>query len=272
MAGALCRGHYGVIALLLVASGLSACDQPKSPAPQAAPVAQPPPAPTPAPLPAPTALTREDVLRALAGAASAYSAGEATAGVDLVGRTFRIVLPFGCAGPAEEGRDGLGAWSRSADGAVVKLSVRPLDWTQSPLAVAGEGGPDWEAVNGFWIARPWLLKPGCPAAPATAARDGTAPMNAGLAWILPKDGSRLGQRQGEAYTFTLRDRAKGDAAATGGFRLVLEGRIGQFADGAPIRCTAETSDRPPVCIAAAQVDVLAFEDGSGARLREWRPT
>lgn len=278
MVGVLSHGQYGVIALLLAASALSACDRSeKAPAPQTAPVAQPPPAPAPVPLPTPAALSRENLLEALSAAASAYAAGEATAGVEMVGRTFRVVLPFGCAGPAATGPDGLAAWSRSADGAAIRLSVRPADWSQSPLVAMEGETPTWDAVNGFWIARPWLRKPGCPAAPAAPAAGATAeapaPMTAGLAWILPKEGSRLGQKRGEAYAFTLREGVKDSpAAGEGGFRLVLEGRIGEFADGVPIRCTATSADRAPVCVAAVQVDVLAFEDLNGARLREWRPT
>ena len=52
---------------------------------------------------------------------------------------------------------------------------------------------------------------------------------------------------------------------------MLEGRLGAFPDGRTIRCHAEGPDQRPVCVAAVQLDRVAFEDGaSGATLSEWR--
>ena len=57
-----------------------------------------------------------------------------------------------------------------------------------------------------------------------------------------------------------------------GYRVVLEGRFASFPDGRAIRCRAASIDQRPVCIAAVQLDRVAFEDGSsGTVLSEWRP-
>ena len=55
-----------------------------------------------------------------------------------------------------------------------------------------------------------------------------------------------------------------------GYRLVLEGRMGAFADGRAVRCRAAGPDQRPICIGAAQLDRVAFEDAQGAVLSEWR--
>ena len=56
-----------------------------------------------------------------------------------------------------------------------------------------------------------------------------------------------------------------------GYRLVLEGRFAAFPDGRSIHCRAETPDQRPLCIAAAQLDRVAFEDAdTGSVISEWR--
>jgi hypothetical protein len=55
-----------------------------------------------------------------------------------------------------------------------------------------------------------------------------------------------------------------------GFRLVIEGRLTDFPTGHAIRCRAPSAEARPICVAAAQVDRVAFEDADGRLLREWR--
>ena len=86
------------------------------------------------------------------------------------------------------------------------------------------------------------------------------------------EGSRFGRRNGRAYAFTLRgeDKTPPEPPAKG-YRLVLEGRFTAFPDGRSIHCRAETPDQRPLCVAAAQLDRVAFEDGdTGAVISEWR--
>ena len=93
----------------------------------------------------------------------------------------------------------------------------------------------------------------------------------GLASVFEADGSRLGRRNGRAYEHTVRGVDDQPAVApVQGYRLVLEGRLAAFPEGRSIRCRGSGPDQRPVCIAAVQIDRVAFEDAAGALLSEWR--
>lgn len=273
-----------LLALAMAAPLLASCDRAETPPPAKAPAATAP-VPTAPVVTAPKALSRGDLAMALERAASDYAAG-ASADPGIAGRSFVIRLPFGCGGPnppAGPQGDGKAHWSWSRDRAGINLAVTPADWGRSPLVTDAGAEPTWDGVDGFWIVRPWLTADTCPtvAAPPPSQLDADAPvpqaapspMTAGLAVIHSAEGSRLGRRDARGgYSYVIR---KSDdkplETPTQGYRLVLEGRIGAFPDGRPIRCTAESPDRRPVCIAAVQLDVVAFEDATSARLSEWRP-
>ena len=239
--------------------------------------AAPPPATLPAVTPAltPPSLGRTDLLNAIAVARSAYSAGQPDTAESLTGRQFAIRQAFGCAGPSEEAREGQASWSMDTKRRTIEIRLTPADWTNAPV-LAGAGGT-WEAVEGFWLTRPWMAADGCPtptlrptasqgeAAPTAVA---TAPVS-GLASVFQAEGSRVSRRDGRAYELTLR----GDPAPeppVGGYRLLIEGRFSAFPDGRSIRCQAPSAEVEPVCVAAAEVDRVAMEDASGKLLREWR--
>lgn len=280
------------IAVGVAAAGLAQCDRDRRPAS----------APTPeAPLIAPsTSLNREALVLALSRAASDHAAGRA-AGDELAGRTFRIALAFACPGETLNATPGVPGLTPSEDGRRLLLSVTPADWTRSPLVLPTGATPAWERVEGLWITRPWMTVEGCPAmqaAPSAAvaepvvappvAEGATAeparlepiiplapppsPMTVGLAVVSDGQTSRLGRRAGEAWSHTIRGEADAPVAASAaGYRLVLSGRIGRFPEGGAVRCSSETPDTRPVCVAAVELDLVAFEDASGARLSEWRP-
>lgn len=241
----------------------------------AEPVATPA-APTPAG-PAP-ALTREDLILAMEQAASAYASGQTPTGDSLSGRRFSIRLAFGCDGPrtnaADAAGDGLARWSWDEDRRSIRLSLAPGDWAESALVVGAGGGAAWEAVEGFWIPRPWLKSDACPGQtvdPLQAGAAGASPQTVGLAAVFGPDSSRLGRRDGRAYVHTIRP--EGDAVLIpppDGYRLVLEGRASAFPDSRAIHCRAPGPDSRPVCVMAATLDRVAFEDASGRQLSEWR--
>lgn len=260
---------------------LVGCQRQQAAAPVAAPATEAKPAPPALP---PSTLGREDLLQALDAAASAYAAGGAATAEDIAGRRFSLRQAFGCGGPAPSAAPGLGRWTWSRDKRAIELSLAPADWTSAPAF--GGTTEAWEAVEGFWIARPWMRDAGCPAR-STPARQtevrsdsGQQPemsepaerQVAGLAAVFARGGSRVGRRDGKPFIFSLR--GEGDSTlepAPDGYRLVLEGRIVAFPGGRAIRCDANSSDIRPVCIAAAEVDRVAFEDADGKLLREWRP-
>jgi hypothetical protein len=272
------RRHLAVLAMAAASVMLAQCerDKPASPAP---PSAAPEPAP-PKVIVAPAPMSREDLLAAVAGAASAYAAGEAVERSDpLVGRPFAIRVPFGCNGPrtapAGSAGDGLPRWSWGPEHKTIQLTLTPGDWLETALIAGAADGSDWEAVEGFWIPRPWLRKESCSSVRADALQSGEvapSPQTVGLAAVFRADESRVGRRNGQAYSYTVR--SEGDAppaAPAGGYRAVLEGRFAAFPGGRAIRCRASGPDQRPVCVAAIQLDRVAFQTAAGETLSEWRP-
>ncbi|WP_374533225.1 hypothetical protein [Phenylobacterium sp.] len=268
----------GPLAIVLAAAGLTLAGcQRQEPAPAPKPVeAAPPVVVPPAPPLPPPALGRADILAAIEVAASDYAAGRAAQGQLIAGRRFLIRQPFGCLDrDGEDPADGLANWSWGKTRKTIVLSLKPADWKESALAEAG----DWEAVEGFWLSRPWLKDETCPAGQWSQGNEGEAeapppvstPQTVGVAAVFEHGGSRLGRRSGRAYAFTVR--GEGDQpppAPVAGYRLVLEGRLGAFDDGRAIHCRASGPDQRPVCIAAVLLDRVAFEDAGGAVLSEWR--
>lgn len=229
----------------------------------------------------PPALTRGDLVIAAGQAASSYVEGKLPTVADpLVGRSFAVRVPFACNGPtppdASQGNsDGLAEWSWGADEKAIRLRMTPGDWTG--LALLGKTGAanKWEAVEGFWIPRPWLASESCPAVqsdPLRTEKLPASPQTVGLAAIFEKGGSRIGRRNGRAYEFTIR--AKGSEqlqAPKDGYRMLLEGRLASFPSGQAFECSTSGPDQRPVCIAAIQLERVAYEDAGGSTLSEWRP-
>lgn len=243
-----------------------------------APPAQPIEMPTP-PVPATTttALARTDILDAARSAASAYASGSEFEGADpLVGRTFAILAPVGCSGPAstlpDEAADGVARVAWADQQRAIQFTLTPGDWTESAL-IAGAGG-DWELVEGIWLPRPWMAEDTCPAVQTDPLRGGQVsptPNTVGLAVVHSQEGSRLDRRNGRAYVHALRgEGAEPPRLPEGGWRLRLEGRIVGFPGGRAFRCRASGPDQAPVCVAAVQLDRVALETTTGEVQSEWR--
>lgn len=271
--------RVAVLSTVAAALFLAQCDRSAPEPVDAEPVAADP-EPTPT-ISVPTTLTRAALLAATSRAAAAYAAGERMEGEDsLVGRRFALRVPFGCNGPqptaAESAGDGLARWSWGPESQTIQLTLTPGDWLNTALISGAADGSDWEAVEGFWIPRPWLTAGDCSTVRADPLQSGDgapSPQTVGLAAVFTKEDSRVGRRNGRAYAFTIRP--TGDtplAAPVGGYRLVLEGRLASFPDGRAIRCRASSPDQRPVCIAAIRLDRVAFTNAdSSVLLSEWRP-
>lgn len=279
----------------LAASGLilslSACERRE---PAAAPPPEPAAPATPTVVMGPARqIDRAELLAAVDVAASASARGQSPGGDDtLVGRRLVIRQAFGCspgdmqaAGAGATGGEGLARAAFGRDRKTLQLSLAPADWTEAPLTAGG--GETWESVEGFWLPRPWIRTDECPAAPSPAPAqpvEGEVPaaqpvlaqpasaQTVGLAAVFETGGSRLSRRNGRAYAFTVRGEDDLPVAPPpGGYRLVLEGRAIAFPNGRAIRCLSASVDQRPVCVVAAQVDRVAFEDAAGKTLSEWRP-
>lgn len=256
------------------------CDRdadPVAPIKTEAPVHEPA-AVTPAPV---AAASRADMIAAAARAASAYASGEAPSGSDpLVGRSFAIRTAFGCGvlpeGPAPSApTDGLVRAAWGPERKTIQITLTPGDWTGSALMAAPNAEADWEAVEGFWLARPWLAAEGCPSVVSDPLQSGNAApavQTVGVAAVFEEGASRVGRRNGRAYGFTVRpDNAETPLSPPqDGYRLLMEGRVTGFPNGRAFRCRASGPDQRPVCVAAIQLDRVAFTRADGAVMSEWR--
>ena len=229
------------IALAAALPLLASCQKPSEPAAPEAP------APAPPTVVLDSTLNRAALLAALTEARTATADGRPRDAA-LSGRTVSVRLPFGCegAGSTEQAQPGLPTLARGDDGSLM-LRVLPEDLAASGLVITA-GADDaatsspWEAVEGFWIARPWSGLDACrtdepalmavqtaeetetkgrsevgdvlsTAAPAPSETERTS----GLAAVFETGGSRLGRRQGQAYVHVIRgDRGVDPTPAPGG--------------------------------------------------------
>ena len=256
---------------ILAASILTICgcgrEEPTTPTPAAEP---PPPAITPGVL-TPPVVNRAAFIQAANAIASTAAAGSPAVGESLAGRRFVIRQAFGCGASAGAAHEGAASSAWGHERKVLNLSLTPADWGSAPL-MADAG--DWEAVQGYWITRPWMLGEGCPAKAAQETGDtpvSPSPMTLGLAAVHAVDSSRLGRRTGRSMDFAVRGvDGQSPVEPVEGYGLVLEGRFVAGPDGRSLRCRSEHPDRRPVCIALTEMDRIAFTDASGAVLAEWR--
>jgi hypothetical protein len=247
--------------------------RPMAPPPQ---TDTPPPAPQP-PIPvAAPVLTRGDLIAAAGVAASAYAGGAPPAAENraLVGRRFRLRIPFGCTGPLAPEEERSAFWSFGPERKTIRISVRPENWLDTALARELGGEETFDAVEGFWIPRPWLASEDCPARRGDPLQTGPAPASpetVGLATFYDKGGSRLEQRRDRPYETVVPVPETGEAPVPEGFRLILEGRIVGYPDGRAFRCLSAGENQRPVCVAGVQVETVAVEDPVAETVvAEWR--
>lgn len=218
-------------------------------------------------------LGRRDLLAAAAAAADAYAAGDAatTANAELVGRRFEIRIPFGCYGASPEEAAAPLRWNYDADAKALRISAAPEAWTDIPWLRVLVGN-EVEAVEGFWIPRPWSNSEACPTPEARMALPPILPMpqqTVGLAQLFEAGGSRVHRRDGEPYR-TVEKVELEALQATEGFRLVLSGRVGALPNGQPVGCHGAGAELRPVCLIAVEFDRVAIENPiSGEQLAEW---
>lgn len=243
-----------------------------SPKPKQAP-APPPPATDQVltiPVPPPVA-DRAEILTAVGQAASAFTAGLAQpkAVVDLAGRRFSLRLPFGCLGPQTTGA---ARYEYDTGKNSLKLTARAETWTKVEAIRDLVGTPQTEAIEGFWIPRPWILADACPAmrpqpVPVGAPPPAAAPLapTVGVVSTFEAGDSRLQQRGTRPYEVVR----KAEAPPSESFRLTLEGRIVDDAGG-PVVCRSDDPDRPPLCLVRVELDRVAIEGAAGEVFGEWR--
>lgn len=227
-------------------------------------------------------LDREALLIATLRAASAAATGANDAGAQraLDARPFALVLRFGCPG-SDVGRDGSVEERGDAENRSVLLRSRPDVSLDDPLLVPNAETAGIEAVEGFWITRPWLLTAACPPPPAAPAAAGEeqrpsmdpaaapAQRRVAIAQFFTGEDTRVGRRSERPFEAVLKaDEARG--LKENGFNLVLAGRLRAMRDGKVIRCTVTDPRRPPDCLISARFDQVRMEHPrTGAVLAQW---
>jgi hypothetical protein len=226
-------------------------------------------------------MDRPSLLAEVAEAASASAAGaqmpETIRSLD--GRQFEIRIRFGCRGPAADlGERWLG-WSFDPQQRRIRVRAMPTISSDDPL-VKQIGDDSFEAVEGFWIPRPWLLQPVCPTAAAVQAgaaevqpdspdsgqeRRDSASSSAqdavdeplppsptiGIAQFFTREDPRSRRRGTRPYqaAHTLKE---GEALSSQGYNLVLSGRLRALPGRGVIHCVARSPDTPPQCLVSAE--------------------
>jgi hypothetical protein len=254
--------------------------------------------PFPAPQPP---LSREQLLVAVVHAASDFAAGvdDEARQKSLAESKFEFRIRFGCSGEGDSPQSAAG-WTFDEDNGALRVRATP-DLSKADPAVAEIAGKEIEAVEGFWIRRPWLLNAICPplraSEDAATARPGdgktgparkassqpgeadgvddeSAPSaggvrkNVGIAQFFTASDARTMRRSGRSYQATKRlddgDRVKG------GFDLVLAGRLKPLADGRVIACSQAAPGKQPDCIVSVEFGKVWIERADTHEiLAEW---
>ena len=254
----------------------------RSIAPSPPPVASPAAVPvTKGPLvleaPAARILSRGDIIAIANAAADAASSGTRLAeGASAAeGSRFAVDLPFGCDGPVSEDSREAFQWRYDAKSSSLRVSVAPAvfdasEWLDEPSSSGGiaiSSATRNEAVEGFWIARPWSSRGTCESGLPTVAPLGidavTLPgQTLGLAEIFTDEGARSARRGGKLYE-SVRRMDEADLKIDQGLRVRLSGRIARFPDGSTVRCRQPAGkDQRPVCLVAVSFDDVAIENPS----------
>lgn len=287
-----------VAALALAGTALTACErqagnaavenvaQAEPPQRPALPVAEPP-------------LDREALLLAVIRAASAHATGtdDGERQRKLDGRQFEIRIRLGCQGE----QAGAASPSVEFDEDTRRLRIRAVpNLSLEDPVVRQLAGESVEAVEGFWLQRPWMLTPACPRAPMPApdaqiapvekaakgnarskaeperAREAEEPaqpavraMRIGIAQLFTEADDRTRRRSGRPYE-TTQTLAEGQQPGGTGFNLVLSGRV-RARGGPAIRCAGGGADAPPDCIVSSDIDRVWIERPEDRTVvAEWR--
>ena len=254
--------HVKAAALAAACLAACACQQRQSQQDEAANtanVARPQTVPEiPIPVPEPP-LGREQLLVAAMHAASAFATGsdDGTTQRELAGKKFEFRVRFGCdEAPANQGF----SWSFGPASGALKVRATPTLSSKDP-PVKRIAGDAFETVEGFWIAKPWLVAAACPRADSGPSSPAPEPQpdsqTVGIAQFFEGNGPRTMRRSGRAYEATKK-LAQGDKP-TRGFDLVLSGRLAPLPNGRVIACTPAGQGDRPSCIVSVEFGKVWLE-------------
>lgn len=241
------------------------------------------PAPSPAPLP-PTAtvaenavLGRTDLLALYGAGIDAFTAGAEppAALMEAAGRRFDVALPFACGTIDQTPADPI-QWRYDAEEEVLRVEVRPVALTVAEWAPPATQEGTVEAIEAFWIKRPWTASEACPL--STVAEQGTPDAPAAivveetlaLAQFFNSDDARQSRRGDRPFALVQR-KAQDDLNLSQGLRLRLSGRIAPGPARNPLVCRppAQPFQRPVCALAVELGDVAIDNPASGETLATW---
>jgi hypothetical protein len=267
----------GFLAAVAFATGgylVGRATSPRTPAP---PPAEPPVIVDVPSSPAPAGvLRRRDLLEAAGRAADAFASGEAVPLeiVRLVGRRFELLIPFGCSGPAAQDSSAPLRWRYDEEARTLRVHVEATRWQPQEWQIEGGKAAAAPSVEAFWITRPWSSAEACPSGAGDTAARNADPVS------LPGQSLAIGQliaaaqadeEEQPARSFDSVTRvAPEELNTSGGFRVRLSGRIGEIANGAPVRCRQPAGpEQRPICLLGASFEELAVEDVDAGVLATW---
>lgn len=235
-------------------------------------------------------LDREALIMAALRAASAAALGQEDRDVQrsLDGKRFELRLRFGCPG---ENFAQATTRSRTLDEErrVVRLELGPEIGGNTPL-VNQIVGSEFEAVEGFWIRSPWLLRAACPrrssmpalqenAPPAELGRSNASSSSEpdsmeesaswlGIAQFFTATDARTHRRDRRAYQ-AVENLSEGEVPSPAGYDLIVQGRLQSLPEGRVIACRAN-GERQPSCVISASFEQVSLERAdTGELLAEW---
>ncbi|WP_141395884.1 hypothetical protein [Sphingomonas spermidinifaciens] len=158
-------------------------------------------------------------------------------------------------------------WRYDAEQKTLRVSVRPVvwqpgDWSTRPATTEADERDDAEAVEGYWVPRPWTSSETCPPrrqATITGAEAVTLPgQTLALAQFFDASDSRQARRGDKPFESVTRV-APEDVQAERGFHLRISGRVAETPDGSPIACRQPAgSEQRPICVIAVKIDEVAI--------------
>lgn len=267
----------GLVALILVGGGgflLGRATMPAAP-PAPAPIAVPAPEPSPTTEPE-KIIGRAEIIGLGAAGADALASGTQLPQhlAALAGKRFELALPFGCDGSASDGSSLPMRWRYDEAAGALRIHVAPATWSTAEWS---RDPATLEAIEGFWIERPWSSAETCLKAGTVSAAPGTEPVtlpgqSLGIAQLITTNTARQLRRDGKPYETVVK--VTDDQLPSSGLSLRLTGRIDRFPDGQPVRCRQPGGrEQRPICLVAISLDTVGIHDPArDESLALWQPT
>lgn len=241
----------------------------------------------------PKALGRSDLLLAMGKVASAFALGKDDIADQraLDGQIFEFRMRYGCTSVGQGSTIEPLSVSFDEENRTLRLSAHP-GVTMADATIAAVTHGQVEAVEGFWIDRPWLLEAGCPRPRAQVPRPETqgagseadqaptqaAPVNPpvtvptarfAIAQFFGEEESRTLRRNSRPYQLT-KTLAEGVTPSSAGYDIVLAGRLRKLPDGRVISCTTTDPVAGPSCVVSVAFDRVSIRRGDNDELlSEW---